>query len=61
MKPRYIKDAIIWNRHAAEGGAWVRCSDINYIPADDVYTPACSSFNGRHIIHNAYPYEDWME
>ena len=61
MKPKYIKDAIIWNRHAAENGAWVRVSDINYIESEDVFTPAIHYGLGRFIIRQAYPYEDWME
>lgn len=61
MKPKYIKDAIIWNRHAAENGAWVRISDINYIENEDVFTPALHCGLGRCIIRQAYPYEDWME
>ena len=61
MKPKYIKDAIIWNRRAAKNGAWVRVSDINYIESEDVFTPALPYGLGRYIIRQAYPYEDWME
>lgn len=61
MKPKYIKDAITWNRHAAKNGAWVRMSDVNYIESEDVFTPASHFGLGRHIIRQAYPYEDWME
>lgn len=61
MKPKYIKDAIIWNRYATENGAWVRVSDINYIESEDVFTPALNYGSCRHIIRQAYPYEDWME
>lgn len=63
MKPKYIKDAIIWTRPIpGVNGWWVRCSDINYIEDGDFYTPAIP--HGRHIlvkIHQAFPYEDWME
>ena len=61
MKPKYIKDAIIWNRRAAKNGAWVRVSDINYIESEDVFTPALNYGLARVIIRQAYPYEDWME
>lgn len=61
MKPKYIKDAIIWSRHAAENGAWVRVSDINYIESEDVFTPGLHPLSARYIIRQAYPYEDWME
>lgn len=36
-KPKYIKDAIIWNGYDS---AWVRISDLNYIQEGDYYTPA---------------------
>ena len=61
MKPKYIKDAIIWDRRAAKNGAWVRASDINYIESEDVFTPALNYGLCRYIIRQAYPYEDWME
>ena len=62
-KPKYIKDAIIWNRHIGQHGAWVRIRDINLI--DDNrdgphYEPAYSGIP-RFIIREAYPYQDWME
>ena len=31
MKPKYIENAIIWNRHAGENGAWLRIRDLNLI------------------------------
>lgn len=75
MKPRYIKDAIYWNGYAAENGAWLRISDVNYIEPRYVqkscgtvkytvkdggyYTPSCPG-PGLLMIREVYPYEDWM-
>lgn len=61
-RPKYIENAIIWNRHIGENGAWVRMRDLNLI--EDKYgvhyEPAYSG-TPRFIIQNAYPYEEWME
>lgn len=71
MKPRYIKDAIYWNRYAAENGAWLRISEVNYIEPRLVkrpwgtfedggyYTPSRPG-HGLLMIREVYPYEDWM-
>ena len=61
-KPKYIKDAIIWNGRV---GAWLRASDLTYvhkksdISEERYWTTALSWPVWR--IHQAYPYEDWME
>lgn len=55
-RPKYIKDAIIWNSRV---GAWLRTSDLNYIAKDGYWTTALSWPVWR--IHQAYPYEDWMD
>lgn len=59
-KPKYIKNAIIWNCHVGKNGAWVRISDINYVEEEDKYYPAVMGMT-KFIISQAYPYEDWME
>lgn len=56
-KPKYIKDAIMWNGYDC---VWVRTSDLNYIQEGDYYTPAIHP-HGTYIIKQAYPYQEWME
>lgn len=56
-KPKYIKDAIMWNGYDS---AWVRISDLNYIQEGDYYTPAIHP-RGTYTIKEAYPYKEWME
>ena len=62
MKPKYIKDAIMWNSHIGEKGSWVRCSDMNFVKDKDgeYYT---HPFTGtcKFMAREVYPYEDWME
>ena len=59
-KPKYIKEAIVWNCYVGKNGAWVRISDLNYVEEEDKYYP---TFTGttKMIISEAYPYKDWME
>ena len=60
---KYIRNAIAWNRHIGEKGAWVRIRDLNLIEEDRFYgrhyEPAYSG-TPRFIIRTAYPYERWM-
>lgn len=61
-RPKYIGDAIFWNRWMGDNGSWVRARDLNFI--DDNYGPHYeSAFSGcpRFIVRMAYPYEEWME
>lgn len=62
MKPKYIKDAIMWNRNIGTDGSWVRCSDMNLVKDkdDEYYT---HPFTGRckFIAREVYSYENWME
>ena len=53
-KPKYIKDAIMWNGY---DNAWVRTSDLNYIQEGGYYTHAIRP----SIVREAYPYQEWME
>ena len=58
MKPKYIKDAIMWNGRV---GAWLRVSDLNYVNnGKECYWTTPLSWPVWRI-HQAYPYEDWME
>jgi hypothetical protein len=62
-KPKYIENAIIWNRYAGENGAWLRIRDLNLIQDKFYglhYEPAYSG-TPRFIIREAYPYQEWME
>lgn len=61
-RPKYIENAIFWNSHVGENGAWVRMRDLNLIEDKHEvhYEPAYSGIP-RFIIRNAYPYEEWME
>ena len=59
-KPKYIKEAIVWNCYVGKNGAWVRISDLNYVEEEDKYYPAFTGTT-KMIISEAYPYKDWME
>lgn len=63
MKPKYIENAIIWNRHAGENGAWLRIRDLNLIQDKSYGTHYEPAYSGtpRFIIREAYPYQEWME
>ena len=59
-KPKFIKDAIVWNRWVGENGAWLRASNLNLVRTDnDEYY--ISWQNPRVLMRTVYPYEDWME
>ena len=61
-KPKYIKNAIMWNRSAGEHGAWLRISDMNLIKeGDDEYYMYAPSGRPRFIGRIVYPYKKWME
>lgn len=61
-RPKYIKNAIFWNRYAGENGAWLRAGDLNLITeAEDEYYTFASCGRDKFLIRSAYPYEDWME
>ena len=34
-KPKFIKDAIVWNRWVGENGAWLRASNLNLVRTDN--------------------------
>ena len=60
-KPKYIKDAIVWNGRIGKRGAWVRAGDMNLIVTSEreYWSPA---FSWPHwILTEVYPYQDWME
>ena len=61
-RPKYIENAVFWNRWMGDKGSWVRARDLNFI--DDNYGPHYEpAFSGcpRFIVRRAYPYEEWME
>jgi hypothetical protein len=61
-KPKYIKDAIMWNMWAGKHGAWMRISDMNLIVEDnDEYYMYAASGNPKFTAKTVFPYEDWME
>ena len=60
MRPKYIKDAIMWDGIFE---CWLRISDLNLVnhQGNERYTPACRSGRTTLLIQTAFPYEDWME
>ena len=60
MRPKYIKDAIIWDGQLE---SWLRISDLNLIThhEKEYYTPASRAGRVVYLINTAFPYEDWME
>ena len=60
VKPKYIADALIWDRHL---NSWLRIRDLNLINwrGEECYTPAARGGRAVYLIKQAYPYEDWME
>lgn len=61
-KPKYIKNAIIWNRCAGDHGAWLRISDMNLVKeCNDEYYMYAPSGRPKFIARTVYPYKRWME
>ena len=60
-KPKYIPDAICYQRFYGHGGYWLRIRDLNYLEDKDCYTPAARGGAPLVLIHDVYPYEEWME
>ena len=61
-KPKYIKNAIMWNGWAGKHGAWVRASEMNLIKEDeDEYYIYAFTGRDRFIARTVFPYEEWME
>ena len=60
MRPKYIKDAIMWDGQLE---CWLRISDLNLIShyGKEYYTPASRAGRAIYLINTAFPYEDWME
>lgn len=59
MRPKYIKDAIIWDGQIK---CWLRIGDLNLIThyGEERYTPASRAGRAIYLIDTAFPYEDWM-
>lgn len=61
-KPKYIKNAIIWNRCAGDNGAWLRISDMNLVKeGNDEYYMYALSGRPKFIARTVYPYKRWMK
>ena len=57
---KYIKDAVYWNGIV---GAWFRICDLNLVTEKKrtYYTPAHQASTAIFMIHDAFPYEEWMD
>lgn len=58
---KYIKDAVYWNGIVK---AWLRISDLNLVVngiEEPYYTPANQASRAIFVIHDAFPYEEWMD
>ena len=62
-KPKYIENAVFWNRHAGENGTWLRIRDLNLIQDKSYGSHYEAAYSGtpKLIIREAYPYKEWME
>lgn len=72
LKPKYIKDALAWNKYfpitKKEGnktikGGWIRVHDLCLIQEGEYKGKYCMTTFAKIVVlfSEVYVYEDWME